>query len=781
MVSLLHMIGVWRGAPWVAAARAVVVCGAVGVCLPSCYIVKDAPTDPFIVSYAVKNKTFRSVQESVLVRSLANQNDLFIRQKNVFGVKTIVSPPIFDSAKVENASRNMKQTLAYNGYFHPQITYTIRKKIKKTNDNRTQQRVFVKFVVQLGEPIYFQGVSFAISPPAMGAIVTESVEPHLDITPGDIFSTTRLDALITGIVERLHEHGYVHVSHKHFDYYLDTLVAPPRAVARSRRAPTKKYIHAKIVTVPPAAPADSAQIFKQYYLRNAYFLPNHQDENLSPQIQFEKYGDIYVDKSNVTIRPFVLEKMYTIRPKELFSQARYDFSIKRFLQTNIWSAVRFRPRYTTDTFIGDKTYGQFDILATMVENKRYNVNAEVGLSFNTTPRTLLFRLPNRTLASNVRAAFTVRNVLRTGMESQIVLRAGVETFVSLEPRFSVLLSEYALDWINALPWLMPVDFLFPRQSAIKQTYVNFSVGFTDRLNFYNLRHGAFSYVWRVSLPERSIDFSVLPVQMFITRLHTQQAFKDEQKRNPSLVNAFSQGLVAGVAFVVNKAIHYRHASNHSSVLRLSFEESGASWGNVLKFVDQSIYQYLRFDFTFVHYIQLYKSTLAYRWTNGVGFTLDNSATLPFFKQFFVGGPNSMRAWNATRLGFGSSPLIEKLNFKDRYGDIKLETNLEYRMNLLSLSFAVFEGAVFTDIGNIWTRTLLADEFPGSVFTFRHLLRDIAVAVGAGLRLNSNFLVLRVDLGVKLKDPVFPVEHQWLNPRNWQFKNMQVQIGLGYPF
>ena len=81
--------------------------------------------------------------------------------------------------------------------------------------------------------------------------------------------------------------------------------------------------------------------------------------------------------------------------------------------------------------------------------------------------------------------------------------------------------------------------------------------------------------------------------------------------------------------------------------------------------------------------------------------------LPFFKQFNAGGPNSMRAWGLRLLGPGST-----LKYRDeaplRFGDFQFETNAEYRFPLVQNCGVPSNGAVFTDIGNVWflRRTLI---------------------------------------------------------------------------
>ena len=78
---------------------------------------------------------------------------------------------------------------------------------------------------------------------------------------------------------------------------------------------------------------------------------------------------------------------------------------------------------------------------------------------------------------------------------------------------------------------------------------------------------------------------------------------------------------------------------------------------------------------------------------GVAASSIDNVSVPLEKQFFVGGPNSMRGWQALSLGPGGS---SNANLRVR-GDIRLEANIEVRRYLNDW----IQCAVFTDAGNIW--------------------------------------------------------------------------------
>ena len=161
-------------------------------------------------------------------------------------------------------------------------------------------------------------------------------------------------------------------------------------------------------------------------------------------------------------------------------------------------------------------------------------------------------------------------------------------------------------------------------------------------------------------------------------------------------------------------------------------------------------------------------------------------TLPFFKAFYAGGPNSMRAWQVRNLGLGSSTYYSRsLNNLDlRFGDIKLEFNAEYRFLLGTLFGIKFKSALFTDIGNIWNWTPInsSDSAVGSNFQLKTFYKELAYGAGTGLRLDFNYFLIRLDWSYRIHDPQALPE----STDGWFYKlhdplSGQLQLGINYPF
>lgn len=217
-------------------------------------------------------------------------------------------------------------------------------------------------------------------------------------------------------------------------------------------------------------------------------------------------------------------------------------------------------------------------------------------------------------------------------------------------------------------------------------------------------------------------------------------------------------------------------------------------------------QYTKFEVDFRKYWHLgAERQFIARINGGVAVPYGNNRDfLIFEKQFFAGGMNDIRAWQARTLGPGNynrevlpDSLRLSLRNLDQLGEVKMVGNFEYRFNLLNRFFgAKLKGAAFTDVGNIW-RLWERDENPGGEIDFRRLFDQIAIGAGAGLRFDLDYFVFRFDAGFKVKDPQFNGGNQWVISelfnsrdfkRQYQITNgpdpynfIQYNFGIGMPF
>lgn len=187
-------------------------------------------------------------------------------------------------------------------------------------------------------------------------------------------------------------------------------------------------------------------------------------------------------------------------------------------------------------------------------------------------------------------------------------------------------------------------------------------------------------------------------------------------------------------------------------------------------------QYLKGEFDFAKNIRIdHRNSFAFHAGVGIAVPYGNAKTIPFEKQYFSGGANSVRGWAVRDLGPGS--FAGNGNLLDQSGDIKLDASIEYRSKL----FWKFQGAAFIDAGNIWTIRSYANQ-PGGVFKFDKFYKQIAVAYGLGLRLDLDFFILRFDGGMKAVNPAYETKKEHFPIIHPKFsRDFAFHFAVGYPF
>ncbi len=197
--------------------------------------------------------------------------------------------------------------------------------------------------------------------------------------------------------------------------------------------------------------------------------------------------------------------------------------------------------------------------------------------------------------------------------------------------------------------------------------------------------------------------------------------------------------------------------------------------NQYYFLHTPFAQYIKFDFEFRKgWMDGKFNGFAVRLYGGAAFAYGNSDQIPFERKFFSGGANGIRAWAIRTLGPGSYQ-SRPTEFPNQSGDLKLEANAEYRFKMLG----PLEGAIFVDMGNIWS---IRDNRPGTEFQLSRFYKEVALCSGLGLRYDFTYVVLRLDVGFKMHDPSLTTGTRWISPESYLQKgNQNLVFAIGYPF
>ena len=268
-------------------------------------------------------------------------------------------------------------------------------------------------------------------------------------------------------------------------------------------------------------------------------------------------------------------------------------------------------------------------------------------------------------------------------------------------------------------------------------------------------------------------------------------------QNPSIKRSFEEQFIIGFSynFIINKLnetnrrLYYVYAgidpSGNILALLNKIGSSSEEADEKMTLFGTPISQYFRIRTDLRYYFRTGKeSRIATRLYTGLGIPYGNSSVMPYIKQFYSGGTNSLRAFRARSVGPGSYHPTESLDnvLVDQTGDIKLEGNIEYRFPIVGF----LKGALFTDIGNIWL--VNADSLrPGGQFDLARFYKQFAVGLGVGLRIDVDIVVIRFDWAFPVRKPWLPEDERWvfdevdLFDRNWRKDNVLWNISIGYPF
>ena len=158
---------------------------------------------------------------------------------------------------------------------------------------------------------------------------------------------------------------------------------------------------------------------------------------------------------------------------------------------------------------------------------------------------------------------------------------------------------------------------------------------------------------------------------------------------------------------------------------------------------------------------------------GIIWSYGNSQSSPYSEQFYVGGANSIRAFNVRSIGPGRYYTNQsRLSYLDQTGDIKLQANVEFRPRI----FGNLYGAVFLDAGNVWA--MRDDGYrAGSKFNIKNIFKETALGTGIGVRYDLDFFVLRLDWGIGLH---LPYKSGFYNMPSFG-DSQSLHFAIGYPF
>jgi outer membrane protein insertion porin family len=488
------------------------------------------------------------------------------------------------------------------------------------------------------------------------------------------------------------------------------------------------------------------------------------------------------NEEEMNIHPKVILRSVYLRKHEIYSRENHIITLNRLMTMGNFKFVQVK---FSDSDTTAANYLDATILLTPMPKHTFRAELDLVTKSNnyTGPRmnlSLLNRnafkgaeLLNLSLAGSFEAQLSGpnRNLFSYSFNPQVEL-----TF----PRF-----------------LVPFHIKPSNSSYVPKTSFSLSYNYMKRVNYFDMSTFQFTYGFKWKENIRT-EHEFNPISISNTSISNESTlFTDLLAKKPFLKKSYEEQFIAGgnYSFTYNEQMltgkrlqYFLHftaetAGNLFSLVKAIGGET-PSPENPSKIVGSIYSQYAKLSVDGRAYYNFRdKNKIALRVFAGVASAYGNSSTLPYNKQFFSGGPNSIRAFQINSVGPGTYLQdAATTGFLQLGGDIKLETNAEYRFGI----YRFIKGALFVDAGNVWLQKSNPANI-GSPFAFNSFMNELAVGAGVGLRVDVSFFVLRFDLAMPLRKPWLPDNNRWVinqidfaNPA-WRSNNLVLNIAIGYPF
>jgi outer membrane protein assembly factor BamA len=722
---------------------------------------------------------------------LSNQLDDSLRtqETSIAGIyNKIVNPPAYDSNNMRRSISYMVVLLNALGYYTTNIKDTVRiDTVHKKDRIKDQYRVTIDFKVWPGKQMHLDSVGFDLHTPALQALALQTKSQSL-LKKGEPYSGKVISDERDRLVALFHNNGYYKFTKDDLVAVIDTVVAAlidptldPFEQAALLEKLQRKREHPTINVVMEQRPMKDTTHARRYYIGNVTVYPDLlmlEDTGTVNNIDTTtSKGMTIITRTDKFKNSFIAKNVY-LRPGSMYMQSNADRTFNRFNQMNAWqqAAINFTPSTRADSLL--------DATLRLYPNKKQHLQIGVEASRNTADIITVGSL----FGIGVNFALQNRNTFRQAVLSTTSLRTGIE----LGDNF-IQTSQVSIAHTISFPRLIAPGFA-KKWFASKEregrldslrSVLNFNATYTDRRQFYTAQtlNASWGYQWTTGNRSYILNFPNIEY----TKLYKQDSFQKYLDSFPSLNLAFRSGLVVGIQFIYSSV---KRKGIHTNFLRISAEESGAMLGIIQDIDKGDLWRFIKGDVEYNHHIDFKRTQLAMRAYAGGGIAYGKAGngyeeTLPFYKAFFAGGPNSMRGWQIRQLGLGSSTFYTTQSKQlDRFGDIQLEGNIEYRFPLGTIYGVKLKSALYADVGNIWNRHLTDTANPkrdvGSDFQIDRFFKEFAADAGTGLRLDFDYFLIRFDWAYKLRDP-----QRVENADKWFYKMQlsdgQFQLGINYPF
>ncbi len=666
-----------------------------------------------------------------------------------------------------------ENTLKKRGYFDGKVDFEI-------IDQKHPKKQKVAYSVDLGRLWTLDSISYHNFPASTDSLM----EANMDETylhRGDPFDVAALENERQRIAQLFRDNGYYFYEKNYSSFLADTL---------ANRGKVRLQLHV-------ANNLDKRALRQWKIGKVDISLRNRMGEQLDSVRHFRHYKNfsLYYNGKRPPIRMAAFLNGMKLRSGQLYNQSTVQESLKKLSATGLFTRTNFTftPRDTTDSC------RTLDLKLDCTFDKPYDFYVEAYAKGKTSGK----------LGPEIIVGLTRRNAFRGGE----LLNVNVHGSYEWQTGHS---AEGSKTKLNSYSYGAEVSLTFPRifnplrMSLRKRiararkkgktvsgrrvryfdtptTTIKASTNVVNRPEYFK-RHavtGELRYNWRTS-EQSSFEFSPLTLT-YEYNTNVTDKYIDLLIEHPYLATTMNNRFIPKMSFSYSyhSPANYRNpiswwttVSESANLLSLGYMVAGRKWSEHGKEMFKNPYaQFLKIETNLTKIWSIgEKSTLAAHVGGGVIWSYGNSTFSPYSEQFYVGGANSIRAFNARAIGPGKYKSENKTwSYVEQVGDVKFQANLEYRPHLVGSLY----GAVFLDVGNVWLLDNYMEQDDTS-FKFGDMFKQMAVGTGIGLRYDVGFFILRLDWGIGLHVPYETGRSGFYNIRH--FKDAQaLHLAIGLPF
>lgn len=528
---------------------------------------------------------------------------------------------------------------------------------------------------------------------------------------------------------------------------------------------------------------------KPYIIDDVFIFPNYKldakvvDTTHNYDTLFAGYR--ITDKFKI-FKPQLFPRILRFDSGDVYNRTDHNLTLNRLINLDVFKFVKNRFEISDNSL---QDTGRLNTYYYLTPLPRKSLRAEVTGSTKS----------NNYVGSLITVTWRNRNVFRGAEHLDIHANVGSEVqYSGSQSGFNTYRVGGGATFI--IPKFVVPFFKFNTTSAyVPKTRIALSYDILNRAKLYTLNSlkGELGYVWK---PKLTTEHQLNVVSLnYVQALNVTKLYKDSILKNIPLKHVIDTQFIIGSNYSVTidplvnnpkgTGWYFNGLADLSGNLIGAVTASNSIKGPGKRILGAPISQYIKGQIDARYYYAFTKATrLANRVIMGFGYPTGSSSELPFIKQFFIGGNNSIRAFRSRSIGPGiyrAANADSSKFFPDESGDIKLELNSEIRLSVNN----IIEGAFFIDAGNIWLYrkdTSRITPRPGAEFT-KDFLKQLAVGAGIGLRLNLQILLLRIDVATPLRKPYLPAGQQWVinqidfGSREWRRQNLVLNLAIGYPF